>query len=368
MKRKVYAVDLFCGAGGLTKGLEWAGIDVRLGVDVDPACEYPYTVNNKASFLQQSIRDLKPLDIEKRFRKNGINLLAGCAPCQTFSTYNQKATSEDERWWLLMQFSRIVKKVKPHLVTMENVPRLVEQEVFRDFVQTLKDCRYYVTYDIVNCVDYGVPQQRKRLVLLASKLEAIRLVSPSEYGAKRKTVRESIAKLPKIEAGETHKSDPLHQSSTLSRTNMKRIKASRPGGTWRDWKKTLVADCHKKGTGKTYSGVYGRMSWDEPAPTITTQFYGFGNGRFGHPEQNRAISLREGAILQSFPRNYKFTPKGQPIPMKSVGRLIGNAVPPKLGEAIGLSILEHVNCWMRRRVKAKSRRKCTHEKIRKKNH
>ena len=123
---------------------------------------------------------------------------------------------------------------------------------------------------------------------------------------------------------------------------MQRIKASRPGGSWRDWDEDLVADCHKKGSGKTYPSVYGRMSWDELAPTMTTQFYGFGNGRFGHPEQNRALSLREGAILQSFPRSYKFARKGEQIFRKTVGRLIGNAVPVKLGEAIGKSILRHI--------------------------
>ena len=135
---------------------------------------------------------------------------------------------------------------------------------------------------------------------------------------------------------------------------MKRIEASRPGGTWRDWKATLVADCHKKISGKTYASVYGRMCWDEPAPTITTQFFGFGNGRFGHPEQNRAISLREGAILQSFPKNYMFTPPGEPIHKKSVGRLIGNAVPVQLGEVIGLSILEHVDAYARKKRTTKA--------------
>ncbi|SHG33158.1 DNA (cytosine-5)-methyltransferase 1 [Desulfacinum infernum DSM 9756] len=353
-KRKVYAVDLFCGAGGLTHGLERAGIDVRLGVDIDPACEYPYTVNNRAKFLLKSVEDLEARDIEKAFRKNGIRLLAGCAPCQTFSTYNQKATPEDGRWWLLLQFSRLVREISPELVTMENVPRLKEQDVFKEFLEALDVAEYYVFHDVVNCEDYGVPQHRQRLVLLASRLGPIRLLSPSEFGAERTTVRDCIAHLPPLEAGEVHEDDPLHQASALSPVNMKRIRASRQGGTWRDWKETLVANCHKKRTGRTYPSVYGRMCWDEPAPTITTQFYGFGNGRFGHPEQNRAISLREGAILQSFPRDYVFVPPGKPIYKKSVGRLIGNAVPVRLAEAIGSSILEHVASCVRRRRRTKA--------------
>ncbi len=356
-KRKIYAVDLFCGAGGLTNGLEKSGIDVRLGVDIDPACEYPYSANNKADFLLKSVEELETRDFKTAFRKNGICLLAGCAPCQTFSKYNQKATPEDKRWWLLLQFSRLVKELSPELVTMENVPGLVERDVFKKFIGVLKRTNYYLSITIVNCEDYGVPQHRQRLVLLASKLAPISLLSPVEFGADRITVRESIENLPRLRAGETHGDDPLHQVSTLSEINMKRIKASRPGGTWNDWDKKLVADCHKKRKGKTYQSVYGRMCWDEPAPTITTQFFGFGNGRFGHPRQNRAISLREGAILQSFPKNYEFAPPGQLIYKKAVGRLIGNAVPPKLGEVIGLSIVNHVEAWIKMRTHKKSNAK-----------
>lgn len=350
-KRKVYAVDLFCGAGGLTCGLERAGIDVRLGVDIDPACEYPFSANNAAKFLLKSVEKLEVEDLERVFHKIGIRLLAGCAPCQTFSTYNRKATPDDKRWWLLLHFARLVQEISPELVTMENVPRLQDRGVFEEFLVTLQDAKYHVHVEVVNCEEYGIPQHRQRLVLLASKLGPIRLLSPGEFGAERTTVREAIADLPPLRAGEMDETDPLHQASTLSDLNRKRIEASKPGGTWRDWQKTLVADCHKKKTGKTYPSVYGRMCWDEPAPTITTQFFGFGNGRFGHPDQNRAISLREGAILQSFPKDYEFVPPGQPIYKKSVGRLIGNAVPPKLGEVIGLSIFRHVDRWTKSRRK-----------------
>ncbi|MGG1940441.1 DNA cytosine methyltransferase [Paenibacillus polymyxa] len=341
-KRKIYAVDLFCGAGGLTKGLENEGIDVRLGIDIDPACEYPYTENTNSKFLLKDVEKLTSDELSKHLRKNGIKLLAGCAPCQTFSTYNRKADQSDKRWWLLLQFARLIKELSPELITMENVPSLIDQDVFMKFKQDLINANYYVSYKIVNCADYGIPQHRKRLVLLASKLGEIELLSPSDLGVRPKTVRDAIFNLKPINAGEVYINDPLHQSSTLSDKNLLRIKSSRPGGTWRDWNDDLVADCHKKKSGKTYPSVYGRMVWDEPAPTITTQYYGFGNGRFGHPEQDRAISLREGAILQSFPLDYRFIKPGEPISIKAIGRMIGNAVPVKLGEVIGRSIIVHV--------------------------
>jgi len=339
---RISAVDLFCGAGGLTHGLEKSGIAVKLGIDIDIACEYPYSANNKASFLLKSVDDIGVTELLEAYNETDLKLLAGCAPCQTFSTYYQKADSSDKRWWLLLQFSRLIKEAEPELVTMENVPGLMDQDVFREFVDDLEEKNYHVDYKVVNCAEYGLPQQRNRLVLLASQLGPIKLLSPKEFKRKAKTVKEAIGKLPAIEAGAIDPKDPLHQSSSLSETNYQRILVSKPGGTWRDWPDELVTDCHKKKSGKTYPSVYGRMSWHGPAPTITTQFFGFGNGRFGHPEQNRAISLREGAILQSFPKRYKFTAPGEPISKKVLGRLIGNAVPVKLGELIGKSILKHV--------------------------
>lgn len=342
IKSKIKAVDLFCGAGGLTKGLENAGIQVSLGIDIDRNCEYPYVTNNQAQFLLKSVDDVKSSELLHVYKDCDLKLLAGCAPCQTFSTYNQKADSSDKRWWLLLQFSRLIRETSPELVTMENVPGLVEQDVFGKFIRSLKRNGYFVEYDIVNCAEYGLPQNRNRLVLLASKLGAIKILNPTHFNKKIRTVRDAIGKLKRIDPGGMDTHDPLHQSSSLTEINLKRILVSKPGESWKNWPKELVADCHKRKTGKTYPGVYGRMNWDKPSPTITTQFYGFGNGRFGHPEQNRAISLREGAILQSFPEDYQFTAPDEPIKKKILGRLIGNAVPVKLGEVIGKSILEHV--------------------------
>lgn len=337
-------MDLFCGAGGLTRGLEKAGIEVSLGVDLDPACKFPYEANNTASFLLKSVSDVSQSDLNTAFEGADIKLLAGCAPCQPFSTYQQgRLDHSDHRWNLLMEFARLIEETDPELVTMENVPRLAKQGVFFNFIERLKNNGFHVTFMVVDCADYGVPQRRNRLVLLASKLGPIKMIDPTTPEGKRKTVKQAISNLPKINAGDCHSDDPLHQSPNLSELNLKRIRASKPGGTWRDWDESLIAECHKKPSGKTFPSVYGRMVWDEPAPTMTTQYYGFGNGRFGHPEQDRAISLREGAILQSFPKSYKFAPKGASISISTIGRLIGNAVPVNLGLAIGKSVIEHLH-------------------------
>ncbi len=342
----VVAVDLFCGAGGLTKGLSNAGIDVRLGIDCDPACKYPYTANNGAEFRLESVEKVTDELLESYYPENTIRLLAGCAPCQTFSTYYQKyvpqASEDDKRWSLLLQFSRLACSILPELVTMENVPGLEKQPVFMKFVNSLKKAGYKVSHSIVHCEDYGIPQHRSRLVLLASRFGDIKLLTPKELRIRKRTVRQAIGQMPEIEAGCRDAKDPLHMSSELSPINLRRIRCSKPGGTWRDWPKSLVAQCHQKKSGKTYPSVYGRMEWDKASPTITTQFFGFGNGRFGHPEQDRALSLREGAILQSFPRQYLFSAPGEPICLKSIGRMIGNAVPVKLGEVIGKSIFAHL--------------------------
>lgn len=337
---KVVAVDVFCGVGGLTYGLEKAGIDVRLGIDIDPDCEYPYSTNNAARFLLKSVAQVTAKDFESQKRRSAYRLLAGCAPCQPFSTYRQKAGIKDDRWKLLGHFARLARETKPDLITMENVPNLEKQVIFRTFVADLKSMGYHVAYEVVDCSAFGVPQQRRRLVLLASNLGPISLLRPRKR--KARTVKQAIGRLPKISAGGICPTDRLHQSCELSELNLKRIRASKPGGTWRDWDDDLVAACHRRTTGKTYPGVYGRMAWNEPAPTMTTQYFAFGSGRFGHPSQARGISLREGAILQSFPRAYKFVRPEQPIYRRTVGRLVGNAVPVKLGEAIGKSILSHV--------------------------
>jgi DNA (cytosine-5)-methyltransferase 1 len=225
---------------------------------------------------------------------------------------------------------------------MENVPGLARHERFKRFLTALRGAGYSVWHEIVECADYGMPQRRKRVVVLASKFGSLELVSPKEYGGKNVTIRHAIARLPKLRAGEVHKCDPLHRSSALSKANMERITASRQGGTWRDWPEHLVLPCHKKPTGKGYPSIYGRMAWDDKAPTITTLAYNYGSGRFGHPSQDRAISLREAALLQTFPIRYAFVRSNESVNIRNVGRLIGNAVPVTLARVIGRSIISHV--------------------------
>jgi len=341
-KKKITAIDLFCGAGGLTYGLELAGVNVKAGYDIDKSCEYPYSKNNTAKFYHSDIKDVSGEEIKKLWGSDAYTLLAGCAPCQPFSNYmiGKKSKNKEEKWGMLYEFERLVKETLPNFITMENVPALAKKDVFYSFIDTLENLEYQIDYKVVNCADYGVPQNRKRLVLVASNVSSITV--PEKTLSFPITVKQSISKLPKIRHGETNKTDNLHRSSQLSEINIKRIQQSKQGGSWKDWDKELVTPCHKKKSGERYQSVYGRMSWDSPAPTMTTQCFGYGNGRFGHPTQNRAISLREAAIFQSFPLDYEFVPKGQAVIMKTIGRLIGNAVPVKLGEAIGKSILQAV--------------------------
>jgi DNA (cytosine-5)-methyltransferase 1 len=337
----ISCIDLFCGVGGLTHGLIKGGIRVIAGIDLDPQCRFPYESNNDAVFIEANVQDLSGNELATMFGDAKFRLLAGCAPCQPFSTYSRKGRQvrDDRKWELISDFGRLVRETEPDFVTMENVPQLLDHKVFKDFLGDLRD--YTTWYDVVDCVQYGIPQTRKRLVLLASRLGPVKLIPSNTFDRRYTTVRQSISHLPALEAGGSNPDDPLHTASALSDLNLRRIRASKPGGTWRDWDDDLLAQCHRKATGKTYPGVYGRMEWDAPSPTITTQCFGFGNGRFGHPEQDRAISLREAAILQTFPEDYRFVAPGERVTFNKLGRLIGNAVPVRIGEVVALSLQDH---------------------------
>jgi DNA (cytosine-5)-methyltransferase 1 len=339
---KASVVDLFCGAGGLSYGFKSEGFPLAAGIDIDEICRFPYETNNKAPFLRKDVTTLKADDVERLFTPERTRVLIGCAPCQPFSTYNQK--NEDPKWRLLHSFGRLIDQVRPDVVSMENVPQLLKfknGKTFKKFVKTLIDADYHVVWDVLYGPDFGLAQTRSRLVLLASRLGEIKLPKPTHRGSPR-TVFDEIGKLPPLKHGEADQTDPIHCTSRLSETNARRIAAAIPGGTWRDWEPELVTACHKQASGKGYSSVYGRMKWTEPSPTITTQFYGFGNGRFGHPDQDRALSLREGALLQSFPLEYEFVPAGARVQFKAVGRMIGNAVPVKLAKAIARAVRSHI--------------------------
>jgi DNA (cytosine-5)-methyltransferase 1 len=343
-RSRITAVDLFCGAGGLTRGLLDAGIKVVAGYDIDEICQYAYEQNNKpAIFKSKSVADVTGAELLRFYPKNNWRVLVGCAPCTPFSKYTQGLdAASHEKWGLLYHFGRLISETKPDVVSMENVPQLQRHRVYDDFAATLKKLGYHVSTTEVYCPDYGIAQNRQRLVLVASRLGPISLIPPTHSAKQYPTVKSAISGLPRIKAGRGCAIDPLHRSSGLSETNLKRIKHSKPGGTWRDWPKDLVAKCHQKKKGQSYPSVYGRMRWNEPSPTITTQFFGFGNGRFGHPTQNRALSLREGAILQSFPPDYEFAESINERGFHAIGRMIGNAVPVRLGEIVGNSISAHL--------------------------
>jgi DNA (cytosine-5)-methyltransferase 1 len=335
-------VDVFCGAGGLSHGFKSESFAIVGGIDIDEKCRYPYERNNEAPFLRRDVASLTPREVKGLFLPRTTRVLVGCAPCQPFSTYNQK--NRDPKWQLLRAFGNLIDGVRPDIVSMENVPRLLKfrgGSVFEEFVDTLRAANYHVAWDVLYAPDFGLAQTRSRLVLLASRLGPIALPKPT-HKCRHRTVRDEIGKLRPLAHGEVDKLDPLHRASGLSSINRRRIASAEPGGTWRQWRLGLVAECHKAASGRGYSSVYGRMSWEEPSPTITTQFYGFGNGRFGHPDQDRGLSLREGALLQGFPRDYEFVPPGDQVHFKNLGRLIGNAVPVKLARAIARSVKSHI--------------------------
>ena len=337
-------VDVFCGAGGLSHGFLREGFEVRAGIDIDAACRHAYEHNNNARFIEKNVANLRGEDVRALFAKGQPRILVGCAPCQPFSPYSQNR--RDAKWKLLGEFGRLVADVQPDVLSMENVPRLVTFHggaLLKGFLRDLERAGYAVWARVVDCAAYGVPQTRQRLVVLASRVGAIELVPPTHAPQQHRTVRDAIAALPPIAAGVYAKEDPLHRASRLSAVNLARIQAAKPGQTWRDWDPQLVAKCHRKRTGRWYQSVYGRMAWDAPAPTITTQCNGFGNGRFGHPEQDRAISLREAALLQTFPPGYEFFKPGERWSISAAARCIGNAVPVVLACAVARSVARTLN-------------------------
>jgi len=351
-KRVVTGIDLFCGAGGLTYGLQKAGISIVAGADSDPVCEFPFTSNNGTQFIEGDVRLLTARDLSMLYPTGTIRLLAGCAPCRPFSPFRRGADNSDhDEWGLLGEFGRLVEELKPELVTMENVPDLASKRIFHDFVSTLRRLGYHVDYRSVYCPRLGLPQHRRRLVLLASSIGPVKVPTGSLPPERYRTVRDTIASLPKLAAGETDPRDPLHRARAVSKTNLRRLRASRPGGTWKDWTRDLRAPCHRKKTGLSYRSVYSRMVWDEPSPTITTLAYSFGSGRFGHPEQDRSLTPREAALLQTFPRLYRFVKPREPVFLAQVGRLIGNAVPPRLAFFIGKELVRAASAYGRGEVR-----------------
>ena len=327
----IRAVDVFCGIGGLTHGLRAAGIDVTLGLDIDSTCRYAYEANNSgAVFREADIREVSFADFEVYYGESAVTALVGCAPCQPFSAHTRRTAVADD-CELVGEFSRLIQEGTPDLVSMENVQGLSKHASFLDLLGVLGDLGYDVDFDVLNFHRYGVPQRRRRLVMIASRRGSAVLPERTDD---TKNVVDFIQGLSPILAGETSSDDLAHRCLPLSPTNISRIRQSKPGGNWNDWDEALVNPCH---TRAYYPAPYGRMQWGQPAPTVTTQFCYYSTGRFGHPTQDRAISVREAALLQTFPANYQLVDPNVDLPIHKLACHVGNAVPVKIGELIGIS-------------------------------
>ncbi len=339
MKNNIVAVDLFCGAGGLTCGLKRAGIKVALGIDKENY-KKTYEKNNRGSvFLQAGIEDIsgEGLLTKLALKKDEKLLLAACAPCQPFSLQNKnrhEAHKKDKRTNLLREVIRLISEMKrkPDYIFAENVPGIEENDVFVEFRDYLYSLYYSVSSRVVNAADFGTPQNRKRLILIAAKEGHLEFPKKTHGDGLRPhiTVRDALTGLPPLKPGGQSAIYPNHQTRNLAPINVKRIKAiPKDGGSRHSLSASLVLECHKKAN--VHGDVYGRMAWDKPAPTITTRCCSISNGRFGHPSQDRAISVREAARLQGFPDNYIFYGSG----IESEAKQVGNAVPVPLAEIFG---------------------------------
>lgn len=337
------AVDFFCGAGGVTCGFRQAGISVLAGVDIDSTCKKTYEENNPGSqFLCADVSNL-PLEYLKDKLNITINddnlIFVGCSPCQYYSNINTDKTKSKTTRLLLEDFQLFVDYYKPGYIMIENVPGLETKQgsPLSNFKAFLNDNDYAIQDKVVNAKYFGVPQNRRRYVMIASRVNK-KICFPEEYKVIDKTVKDAIGDYTvfnEITAGHKDTTEFIHTSARLTEVNLKRIKStSKNGGSRKDWSEELHLSCHKNHQGHT--DVYGRMCWNGVAPTITTRFNSLSNGRYGHPEQDRAISLREGATLQSFPITYNFHASSQ----VNIARMIGNAVPPSLSKKIAEVFME----------------------------
>jgi len=341
MVMKVF--DFFSGCGGTSKGFVQAGLESVFALDFDRDAAASFQSNFSNTHVEhRDIRKLRTKSISTliRAQNEAPILFCGCAPCQPFTKQNTTRVEKDERAPLLNSFARFVKVYRPHYVFIENVPgiqKVKTKGAFDKFCRDLKNMEYSIATNVVAAQDFGVPQKRRRLVLIASRVGDIDLPNPT-HGPETKrgysTVEDWIRHFPSIEAGEEHPDILNHRAAKLSPLNLERIKATPVGGSRADWPSYLELDCHKNYNG--HVDVYGRMRWDAPATGLTTRCISLSNGRFGHPEQNRAISVREAAAIQTFPDDFVFTGS-----LNSQARQVGNAVPTKLAEAFGRHILEH---------------------------
>lgn len=340
------AVDFFCGGGGMTCGLRQAGINVVAGVDFDKDAEETYKFNNPSSkFVLTDINDLKEEYFEENFhltRDDDNLILVGCSPCQFYSIIKAPKEKAKKSKDLLLQFQRFIDYYNPGYILVENVPGIMTNKdtILPKFLQFLENKQYKIVMKVINMKDYGVPQNRRRFSLIATRLD--REITLPEKENKIMRLCDCLGKengFPEIPAGHIDPTDFAHSVAGLSSRNLLRLsKTPKDGGTRLAWKddKNLQLKCYTT-KDNSFVDVYGRLFWEKPASTITTKFYSISNGRFGHPFEDRAISIREGAVLQSFPKNYIFKTKS----IGTAAKLIGNAVPPEYAKRLGKIILNH---------------------------
>ncbi len=340
----IQALDFFCGCGGTSAGLQAAGIEILAGLDMEPTAAATYRANfPTAAFIERDIRSVTPFEVSTLLdRVPGTRLLiSACAPCQPYTNFHRKSARRTEQRTLLLRLLPFIDDLCPDFVFVENVPGLQKVSggsTFNRFVAALRRRDFHVSWDVVDCRSYGVPQRRRRLILLASRLGTLR-VPPATHGVgpgllAPSSVRDWIAHFPPISHGERHPAVPNHQASKLTELNLRRLRATPTGGGRTDWPKELRLDCHREHGG--HSDVYGRLSWDGAAPVLTTKCTSISNGRYGHPVQDRPISVREAAALQTFPDDFKFVGG-----IKSATRQVGNALPVLLAKAVGEALLAH---------------------------
>jgi len=318
------AIDLFSGCGGLSLGLKKAGFAVAAAVEIDRKAQETYQLNHPAVHLyRQDIRELDPMLVlrEAGLKVGQLDLLAGCPPCQGFSrlrTRNKRTSVKDDRNNLVADFLRFVAAMKPKTVMLENVPALAKDSRFLRMRGNLQALGYDTVVRVLDAADYSVPQRRKRLIMLASNVHT---PAPAEKNSRRITVRQAIEGL-----GEPFATrDKLHNLGENRSKAVRELIAMIPkdGGSRAGLDSKYQLECHKRSNG--FRDVYGRMSWDDVAPTITSGCHNPSKGRFLHPSHDRTITLREAAILQGFPRNYRFDIKHG---KESIALMIGNALPP----------------------------------------
>lgn len=345
---KIKAVDFFCGGGGMSYGMQKAGVDIIAGIDHEKTCRETYEANvGKGKFIQADVFELteRQLENDLKLKKHDDNLLLiGCSPCQFWSIINTDKSKSTKSKNLLIEFERFVKYFTPGYVVVENVPgvlRKKEESGLENFINWLKNSGYNVHFEIHNTNDYGVPQSRKRFTLVANRIGNERIFPVKDEGRKL-TVKDVLGNdngFASIEAGHKDTTKFLHSVPNISDITLRRLKKVKKNGGNRFGfadDPELQLDCFI-GRDSSFKDTFGRLWWDRPSPTITTKFFSVSNGRFVHPEENRALSLREGAVLQSFPKDYKFFGTSH----SAIARLIGNAVPPEYAKRIGLSIIKN---------------------------